>query len=80
MFHEGKGLIPRHHPRLRAALMQQPQVDRRKRCSSTRSERRAPETFKLRYDQPVGHDRDHEAYYGWTGRAEVWTDETQTST
>jgi hypothetical protein len=40
----------------------------------------AHQTFKLRCDQPVGHDGDHEAYYGWTGRAEVWTDETQTST
>ena len=60
--------------------MQQPQVDRRKRCSSTREVSAAHQTFKLRCDQPVGHDGDHEAYYGWTERAEVWTDETQTST
>lgn len=24
-------------------------------------------------DRPVGHDGDHEAYYGWTGRSEVWS-------
>lgn len=33
-----------------------------------------PQTWKLRRcDKPRGHDGSHGVYYGWTGRAEVWS-------
>ena len=48
-------------------------VDRRPRCKSVHEFGGGHHTYVLRCDQPVGHDGDHEAYYGWTGRSEVWS-------
>lgn len=49
------------------------EVDRRPRCQSLHQVHAGHHTYTLRCDQHAGHDGEHEAYYGWTGRPEVWS-------
>lgn len=44
------------------------QVDTRPRCNAPH-----PDGGTLACDKPRGHSDSHEAYYGWTSRAEVWS-------
>lgn len=44
------------------------QVDSRPRCNAPH-----PDGSTVACDKPRGHDGSHGVYYGWTGRAEVWS-------